>query len=508
MLPVIALVGRPNVGKSTLFNRFTRTRDALVADLPGLTRDRQYGHAKLQNHPFIIIDTGGITGGEVGVDGLMAEQSMQAVKEADITLFIVSARDGLTPVDQAIASQLRAENKSIHLVVNKIDGLDQDVVMADFFALGFESVSPIAAAHGRGVSRLIENVILPAANIQPQVEAESDDELQVDSPEIEMSLDNTDDSSTTAKLPDSKVDAESGQVDRSKIGPKLAIIGRPNVGKSTLVNRMLGEDRVIVYDMPGTTRDSIYIEMERRNKVYTLIDTAGVRKRGKVHETVEKFSVLKTLQAINDANVVLMIFDAREGITEQDLHLLGFAIDAGRSLVLGINKWDNMAEDKRIDVKEAIGRRLYFADFARVHFISALHGTNVGHLWDAVDEAFDSARVKMTASRLTRVLEMAVAKHQPPAGGRFKIKLRYAHPGGHNPPRIVIHGNQTKSLPDSYVRYLEKTFREALKIVGTPIKFELKESTNPFEGKKKKVTEELKEKARRNRKKYMKFGKK
>ena len=481
MLPVIALVGRPNVGKSTLFNRFTRTRDALVADLPGLTRDRQYGHAKLLNHPFIVIDTGGITGGEVGVDGLMAEQSMQAVREADIVLFIVNARDGLTPTDESIAQQLRTENKPVNLVVNKIDGLDQNTVLSDFYALGFESVSAIAAAHGRGVGRLIEDVILPAA----QIELESDDDED------------------DAQEPTEVLEAED-----SDQGPKLAIIGRPNVGKSTLVNRMLGEDRVVVYDMPGTTRDSIYIDMERRDKKYTLIDTAGVRKRGKVHEAVEKFSVLKTLQAINDANVVIMIFDAREGITEQDLNLLGFAIDAGRSLVLGINKWDNLPEDKRIDVKEAIGRRLHFADFARIKFISALHGTNVGHLWEAVDEAYAGARVKMTASKLTRILEIAVSKHQPPAGGRFKIKLRYAHPGGHNPPRIVIHGNQTKSLPSSYVRYLEKSFREALKVVGTPIKFELKESKNPFDGRKKKVTDELKEQARRNKKRYKKFGKK
>ena len=475
MLPVIALVGRPNVGKSTLFNRFTRTRDALVADLPGLTRDRQYGHATLQNHPFIVIDTGGITGGEVGVDGLMADQSMQAVREADITLFIVNAREGLTPVDEAIANQLRSENKTIHLVVNKVDGLDQNTVLSDFYSLGFESVSAIAAAHGRGVGRLIDNVILPAANIS-QVE-------------------------------DSSEEMEESSDDAAERGPKLAIIGRPNVGKSTLVNRMLGEERVVVYDMPGTTRDSIYIEMERRNKKYTLIDTAGVRKRGKVHEAVEKFSVLKTLQAINDANVVIMIFDAREGITEQDLNLLGFAIDAGRSLVLGVNKWDNMSEDKRNDVKEAIARRLHFADFARIKFISALHGTNVGHLWEAVDEAYAGARVKMTSSKLTRVLEMATTKHQPPASGRFKIKLRYAHPGGHNPPRIVLHGNQTKSLPQSYLRYLEKSFRESLKVVGTPIKFELKESKNPYEGKKQKVTKELMDKARRNRKKYKSFSK-
>lgn len=477
MLPVIALVGRPNVGKSTLFNRFTRTRDALVADLPGLTRDRQYGHAKFNEQPFIIIDTGGITGGEVGVDGLMAEQSMQAVREADITLFIVNAREGLTTIDESFAQQLRSENREIHLVVNKVDGLDQDTVLTDFFSLGLESISAVAAAHGRGVNRLIEDVILPS--VQEKINARI--ELQ----QLE--------------------DDEQRDPD---LGPKLAIIGRPNVGKSTLVNRMLGEERVVVYDLPGTTRDSIYIEMERRGKKYTLIDTAGVRRRGKVKETVEKFSVLKTLQAINDANVVIMIFDAREGITEQDLNLLGFAIDAGRSLVLGINKWDNMAEDKRVDVKEAIGRRLQFADFARVKFISALHGTNVGHLWEAVDEAYAGARVTMSASKLTRILELVVSKHQPPAKGRFKAKLRYAHPGGHNPPRIVIHGNQTKSLPKSYVRYLEKSFREALKVVGTPIKFELKESTNPFEGKKVKVTKELMDKSRRNKARAKKMTRK
>jgi GTP-binding protein len=476
MLPVVALVGRPNVGKSTLFNRFTRSRDALVADLPGLTRDRQYGHATFKEQPFIIIDTGGITGGEVGVDGLMAEQSMQAVREADITLFVVNAREGLTTIDESFAQQLRSENKKIHLVVNKVDGLDQNTVLTEFYQLGFDSVSAIAAAHGRGVNRLIDDVIVPAT-----IGSES----EIDEQEIEASDD-----------------------EGIEKGPKLAVIGRPNVGKSTLVNRMLGEERVVVYDLPGTTRDSIYIEMERRGKKYTLIDTAGVRKRGKVHEAVEKFSVLKTLQAINDANVVVMIFDAREGITEQDLNLLGFAIDAGRSLVLGVNKWDNMTEEQRTNVKEAIGRRLYFADFARIKFISALHGTNVGHLWEAVDEAYAGARVTMSASKLTRILELIVSKHQPPAKGRFKAKLRYAHPGGHNPPRIVIHGNQTKSLPKSYVRYLEKGFREALKIVGTPIKFELKESANPFEGKKVKVTKELMEKSRRNRSKSKKMTRK
>lgn len=489
MLPVIALVGRPNVGKSTLFNRFTRTRDALVADLPGLTRDRQYGHATLLTHPFIIIDTGGISGGEVGVDGLMAEQSMQAVREADLTLFIVNAREGLTSVDQSIAKQLRVENKQICLVVNKVDGLDQNTVLSEFYTLGFDSVSAVAASHGRGVTQLIEKEIMP--QVAALIQSEDSDDVD-DIVDEEGAKEKHTSEESTQKLPKN---------------PKLAVIGRPNVGKSTLVNRMLGEERVVVYDLPGTTRDSIYIEMERRGKNYTLIDTAGVRKRGKVNQAVEKFSVLKTLQAINDANLVVMVFDAREGITEQDLHLLGFAIDAGRSLVLAVNKWDNMSEEKRIDVKAAIARRLYFADFARMQYISALHGTNVGHLWEAIDEAYAGSQVVMSASKLTRILELAVAKHQPPAKGRFKIKLRYAHPGGHNPPRIVLHGNQTKSLPQSYLRYLEKHFREALKIVGTPIKFELKESKNPYEGRKPVVTKELLEKSRRNRQKNKKFSK-
>jgi len=489
MLPVIALVGRPNVGKSTLFNRLTRSRDALVADLPGLTRDRQYGRARLQEHEFIVIDTGGITGDEVGVDGLMAEQSMQAVREADIVLFLVNAREGLTAADEGIAQQLRAENKPIHLVINKVDGLNEDTVSAEFYALGFESVCTIAAAHSRGIARLIERVILRSAeqqNLLPQAKQKT-----------------RPDYSDLAE--DEQVAGEAHSLEQ---GPKLAIIGRPNVGKSTLLNRMLGEERVVVYDMPGTTRDSIYVDMERRGKKYTLIDTAGVRRRGKVKEAVEKFSVLKTLQAINDANVVIMVFDAREGITDQDLSILGFALDEGRSLVIAINKWDHLDDEQKREVRDAVYRRLQFVNYAKVEYISALHGTNVGHLWQAVDDAYASANVSMSASQLTRILQMAVAKHQPPAVGRFKIKLRYAHPGGHNPPRIVIHGNQTKSLPGSYQRYLEKYFREALKITGTPIKFELKESKNPYAGRKKKVTPELMEKARRNRKRIKKLSKK
>ncbi|NVJ59912.1 MAG: ribosome biogenesis GTPase Der [Gammaproteobacteria bacterium] len=464
MVPVVALVGRPNVGKSTLFNRLTRTRDALVADLPGLTRDRQYGHAKIEGHPFIIIDTGGITGGEVGIDGFMAEQSKAAVQESDIVLFVLDARSGLTAVDENLARELRASGKPVHLVVNKIDGINADTALADFYSLGFDSVNPIAAAHGRGVMSLAEEVLLP---ISPEIDEEQEKE-------------------------------------RSK-HPKIAIVGRPNVGKSTLVNRMLGEERVVVFDMPGTTRDSIYIDMERRDKPYTIIDTAGVRRRGKVKETVEKFSVLKTLQAIEDSNVVIMVFDARENITEQDLSLLRYVMEAGRSLVISINKWDGMTGEEREQVKAEINRRMVFADFARMHFISALHGSGVGDLFDSVDEAFQSANIEMSASKLTRELEIAVAKHPPPTVKGFRSKLRYAHPGGHNPPRIVIHGNRTTKLPESYQRYLIKHFIKALKIVGTPIKLELKEGKNPHEGKKQEVTRRQRLKRKRAIKK---FGKK
>ncbi|NVK87031.1 MAG: ribosome biogenesis GTPase Der [Gammaproteobacteria bacterium] len=465
MIPVIALVGRPNVGKSTLFNRLTRTRDALVADLPGLTRDRQYGHARIHGHPFIIIDTGGITGGEVGIDGYMAEQSKLAVQEADVVLFILDARAGLTAVDENLARELRASGKPVHLVVNKIDGINADAAVADFYSLGFDSVLPIAAAHGRGVSALADDILLPLSSTEQLEEAERA---------------------------------------RTK-HPKFAIVGRPNVGKSTLVNRMLGEERVVVFDMPGTTRDSIYIDMERRDKPYTIIDTAGVRRRGKVRETVEKFSVLKTLQAIEDANVVIMVFDAKEGITEQDLSLLRFIMEAGRSLVIAINKWDGMTGEQKEAVKSEVNRRMVFADFARMHFISALHGSGVGDLFDSVDEAFTSANVEMSSSKLTRELEIAVAKHPPPTVKGFRSKLRYAHPGGHNPPRIVIHGNRTTKLPESYQRYLIKHFIKVLNIVGTPIKLELKEGKNPHEGKKQEVTRRQRLKRKRAIKK---FGKK
>ncbi|KAA0876641.1 ribosome biogenesis GTPase Der [Nitrincola tapanii] len=457
MLPVIALVGRPNVGKSTLFNRLTRTRDALVADLPGLTRDRKYGEGRLGDQSYLVIDTGGISGDEAGIDQVMARQSLMAIEEADIVFFLVDGRAGLNPADEMIADHLRRSAKPCHLVVNKTDGIDPDTAMADFYGFGLGNPKPIAAAHGRGVLSLIEEVLAPFPT-----DAEQDEAL-----EEERSM-------------------------------RIAIIGRPNVGKSTLVNRVLGEERVVVFDQAGTTRDSIYIPYEREGQKYTLIDTAGIRRRKHITEAVEKFSIVKTLQAIRDANVVVMVIDAREGVTEQDLHLLGFVIDAGRALVIALNKWDGMSHDDKEKVREQIRRRLEFVAFARMHFISALHGTGVGELYASVHEAYDCAMAKWSTNKLTRLLEDVVADHQPPSVNNHRIKLRYAHQGGSNPPIIVVHGNQTDSLPQSYKRYLENRFTKILKIRGTPIRFEFKTGDNPYAGKRNLLTARQKAKKERN----------
>ena len=437
MKPVIALIGRPNVGKSTLFNQLTKSRNALVANLSGLTRDRQYGDGRLENKSFIAIDTGGLGESDEGIDSYMAEQAKTAIQEADIVLFVVDARAGLLGSDEMIADHLRRLNKETYLVVNKVDGLHEDAATAEFHRLGFSRVYQTSASHGRGVLQLITDILAP---------------FPEDS--IELSVEET--------------------------GVKIAIVGRPNVGKSTLVNRLLGEDRVIVYDMPGTTRDSIYIPYERQGKKYTLIDTAGVRKRGRVHETVEKFSVIKTLQAIKDAHVVVIVFDAREGIVEQDLHMLGFALESGRAVVLAINKWDNMTEYDRGLVKAAIQRRLDFVPYVKIHLISALHGTGVGDLYPSIHRAFESAMIKVPTNRLTQILQDAVEGHQPPLVHGRRIKLRYAHMGGQNPPIIVIHGNQTESVSKDYKRYLENIFRKVLKLQGTPVQLEFKTGDNPF----------------------------
>ncbi|SEG86617.1 ribosome biogenesis GTPase Der [Marinobacterium lutimaris] len=460
MLPVIALVGRPNVGKSTLFNRLTRSRDALVADLPGLTRDRKYGEGKLGERDYIVIDTGGISGDEAGIDKVMAEQSLLAIDEADVVLFLVDGRAGLNPADEMIANHLRREEKSCYLVVNKTDGLDPDVARSEFFSLGLGDPLTIAAAHGRGVSALIDLTL---------------DELGIPEPDENAVEEEEDDNI------------------------RIAIVGRPNVGKSTLVNRMLGEDRVVVFDQAGTTRDSIYIPYERDGQPYTLIDTAGVRRRKHIREAVEKFSIVKTLQAIKDANVVVAVIDAREGVTEQDLHMLGFVIDSGRALVIALNKWDGMTQEQKEKVKTQVDRRLMFASFARFHFISALHGTGVGDLYRSINEAYDSAMAKWSTNQLTKLLEDVVADHQPPQVNNRRIKLRYAHQGGSNPPIIVVHGNQTDALPGSYKRYLENRFIKFLKVKGTPIRFEFRTGDNPFAGKRNILTARQQAKKERQR---------
>ncbi|MBE5252094.1 MAG: ribosome biogenesis GTPase Der [Enterobacterales bacterium endosymbiont of Blomia tropicalis] len=476
MVPVVALVGRPNVGKSTLFNRLTRTRDALVADFPGLTRDRKYGRAEVEGREFIVIDTGGIDGTEDGVETRMAEQSLLAIEEADVVLFMVDARAGLMPADQQIAKHLRSRQKATFLVANKTDGLDPDSAVLDFYSLGLGEIHAIAASHGRGVTSLLETALLPWMEQVDPVEVTEEDENEAYWAAL------------AAKENGEPPEEEEEEFDPTGLPIKLAIVGRPNVGKSTLTNRILGEDRVVVYDMPGTTRDSIYIPMERDGREYVLIDTAGVRKRGKITDTVEKFSVIKTLQAIEDANVVMLVIDARAGISDQDLSLLGFILNSGRSLVIVVNKWDGLSQEVRDEVKETLDFRLGFIDFARVHFISALHGSGVGNLFESVTEAYDCSTKRVNTSLLTRIMNMAAEDHQPPLVRGRRVKLKYAHAGGYNPPIVVIHGNQVKDLPDSYKRYLMNYFRRSLNVMGTPIRIQFKEGENPYEGKRNLLT--------------------
>ena len=472
MLPVVALVGRPNVGKSTLFNRLTNTRDALVADYPGLTRDRKYGQAKFEKRQFIVVDTGGITGDEEGIDAEMAQQSLLAIEEADVVLFLVDARAGMLPADQGIADHLRRINKKVFVVANKVDGIDGDSESAEFYSLGLGDIKQIAAAHGRGVSQLLQDALKP---------------LESDFPDMEI----------VDEEPEEEEDAETQRQRLQELPIKLAIVGKPNVGKSTLTNRILGEERVVVFDMPGTTRDSVYIPMERDEREYILIDTAGVRKRKKISEAGEKFSIVKTLQAIEEANVVLLVIDAREGITDQDLSLLGFVLNSGRSLVVAVNKWDGLSTDVKDDIKREMDRRLGFIDFARIHFISALHGSGVGNLFESVQEAYMSATKRINTALLTQIMEMAQDDHQPPLVRGRRVKMKYAHAGGYNPPVIVIHGNQVDDLPSSYKRFLMNYFRKALEIMGTPIKIEFREGNNPFEGKKANLTLAQQRKRRR-----------
>lgn len=449
MKPVIALVGRPNVGKSTLFNRLTKTRDALVADMPGVTRDRQYGDGAVGDRPYIVIDTGGLSGEDEGIETLMQSQVYQAMQEANIILFLVDGRGGITGHDQTIAQRLRQLGKEIIILVNKAEGMNEDVVEAEFHALGLGQPYAVSASHGDGIAPLMEELLA-------EIPIEDDESEEDDDKSYENSY--------------------------KKNGIKLAIVGRPNVGKSTLINRLMGEERVVAFDMPGTTRDSIFIPFERDGKRYTFIDTAGVRRRSRVKETIEKFSIIKALQAIESANVVVLMLDAHEGLTDQDLHLLSYVIDTGRALIIAINKWDGMTKDAREFVKEQLERRLPFLDYAKYHYISALHGSGVGLLYDSVDKAYESAMKRHLPATLTRLLEEAVQMHQPPLARGRRIKLRYAHQGGQNPPIIVIHGSQTEHIPESYKRYLMNSFRKWLKLEATPIRLEFKNSSNPYRG--------------------------
>lgn len=439
MKPTIALVGRPNVGKSTLFNRLTKTRDALVADQPGLTRDRHYGHGKVGEKPYLVIDTGGFEPVvDEGIMFEMAKQTLQAVDEADAIVFIVDGRNGLTPQDKIIANRLRQGDRPVWVAVNKIEGMNRAVMTAEFHELGLGEPVAISATHGEGVRDLINEILEGFPEPEPEEEITH---------------------------------------------PMFAIVGRPNVGKSTLVNTILGEERVIAFDAPGTTRDSVFIDFERNGQNYTVIDTAGVRRRGKVTDMIEKFSVIKTMQAIEDCNVVILVLDATQDVSDQDAKIAGFVLESGRALVVAINKWEAADEDQRNAIKREISRKLAFLEFAKFHYISALQGKGVGDLFGSIHQAYDAAMIKIPTPKLTRALQLAMERQQPPIAGKIRPKMRYAHQGGSNPPVVVIHGNALEAVPASYWRYLEHFFMKTFKLQGTPLRVQFKKGGNPFEGK-------------------------
>ena len=439
MLPVVVLVGRPNVGKSTLFNRLTGTQDAIVADLPGVTRDRQYGYGRLGPVPYVVVDTGGLVEQPAGIESPMRIQTERAVAEADVLIFLADARAGLTPQDHWVARELRRSGKPVWLAINKAEGLDPSTATADFHSLGLGEPLAIASAHGEGCRELMERV-----------------------------LDDYDAEQLAAAL-----DPDDGRI-------RIAVIGRPNVGKSTLVNRLIGEERVIASDMPGTTRDSVFVPFARDDREFTLIDTAGVRRRGRVVDAIERASVSRTLQAIDTAHVVIFVVDAHDSIGEQDASVLGLALQRGRALLIAVNKWDGIPSEQRDEIRRQLEVKLDFVPYAPVHFISARHGTGVGELVAATIHAYDAAMTEIPTARLTQTLEWAMQRHQPPLIRGRRIKLRYAHQGGRNPPRIIIHGNQTSQVPDAYTRYLANVFRKEFELFASLVAIEYRSSSNPY----------------------------
>jgi GTP-binding protein len=473
MKPVIALVGRPNVGKSTLFNRLTGSRDAIVADFAGLTRDRHYGDGKVAGHEFIVIDTGGFEPDSTsGIYKEMAKQTRQAVAEADAVIFVVDVRDGLSAQDHDIAKYLRAANKRVFLAANKAEGMKHAPQLAEFHELGIGEPYAISSAHGQGVRDIIEMALEGLVPVD-EVDGEDGDEFDVVEPG-KAELD-----AAAKQGPGALADALYADPSRPI---RLAVAGRPNVGKSTLINTWLGEERLVAFDLPGTTRDAISVPFERNGQMFELIDTAGLRRKGKVFEAIEKFSVVKTLQAISDANVVLLLIDAVEGVSDQDAHIAGYILDSGRAVVLAVNKWDAIDSHQREMLERQIELRLPFLSFAPTLHISAKKRQGLGPLWKAIGDAWASATRKMSTPVLTRLLLEAVDFQQPRRAGAFRPKLRYAHQGGRNPPLIVIHGSGVEHVTEVYKRFLEGRFREHFKLSGTPLRIELRASSNPFAG--------------------------
>lgn len=441
MLPAVALVGRPNVGKSTLFNQLTRSRDALVADFPGLTRDRRYGFGSHDGHAFLVVDTGGL--GEEGDElrALAVRQTEIALEEADAVVFVVDYKDGLTAADERVAAQLRSSNKPVTVAVNKSEGLGPELAEAEFHSLGLGAPVSIAALYGRRLGELMTQVLVPFAPV------------------------------------------DDGEFDDSRSGPYVAVVGRPNVGKSTLINRLLGSARLITSAEPGTTRDSVHVTCRRNDKSFVLVDTAGIRRRAKINEFIEKFSVVQSLRAIENAGVVILLVDAREGITDQDLHLIGLIVERGRAIAIGVNKWDNLESAQRRQVEAQIDRKLEFVAFARITYLSALHGSGIDDVLAAALDAYDAAGRALPTPRLNAILERAMIAHSPPLVAGRRIRLRYAHQGGRHPPIIVIHGNRAERLPGHYQRYLVNFFRRTLKLEGAPLRLEFKSGDNPYAGK-------------------------